>query len=1178
MATIYCCRANTDKEKFIFDQIAKRLKENNADGSPIQGSRGVFLIVPEQYTLQAERNAFLYLDVDVLMDLEVLSQSRLSHRVMSETGGTTRTPIDQYGRQMLLTKIILEQNQNLAAFRGMQQRQSFIEMVNDLIAEMKQYDTGPEDLKAILATMKEETILYRKLQDVCIIFEEYEKALQDQYLDNEDFQELFLSKIQMSKQLCNTEIWVDGFDYFTPKNQRILLELMRYAQNVNVVLTALPPGKTGFGQAEKTAGVAASDSLHENPRDKELFELPQRVMMQLMELAAERGVGLEVQQISKEYEKQTDTIAAAIHHLERELYAYPYRTFEKKQQALHICQASNFYTEAETISTRITELVRDQGMRYRDIVVICNDLDVRGSILKRTLADYGIPCFIDQKRSLVNHPGIELILSLLSICSKGWQFEDVFRFLKTGLTTVGMMQDDAAKAGLEQADFSINVENLENYAYQYRIRGNRWKKEFTSLKNDKTGNQAEQLEQLNEIRSQLVSLISDFESALPKNKTVRDKTLLLYNFLQDTLLFPGKLELLTSRLADYGQLEYSEETAQVWATVLHIFDQIVELIGDATLSTEEYQSILQTGFESMEIGLIPTSIDEVLIGTMQRTRTGHIKALFVAGANDGVLPSDAAEEGILNEDEKSVLHKRHKEICKQDRLRTQEEQLAIYRNLCRAQQYLWVGFSASDQDGNELKQSMITDKIRKLFPDVPLEKDIINQNQFLDLAATPGSAIRHLSEAFRRSLDGEVLAPEWKTLYNWLRNPLYKEWNLYLSRMEHALLYTNSVKRLDRQLIEALYLRNGNSIHSISPSRLERFSRCPFSHFILYGIRPEERRIYDIAGRELGDLYHECLMRLSNELTQQNQELQSPESLWMQMTEDSCRQRVQELISEITEQYRNRTVTEEEMQYRTERISEVCWRSAWALVQHVQQGRIKHAYFEADFGRGEQKQFPAVEITLSQGNVLIEGKIDRVDVLGDPQNPNTSYVKIIDYKSGAEKFNTEEAIAGWKLQLMIYLRAAMGGVQKTSEAVKPAGIFYFGIAEPMIDAGEWTEEERVEKIADKIKRSFRLDGVVLQNENVIQSLDLDFDKRSDIVPVKRTKEGYSGTSASNLLSEEDFNALCGAVDQTIEELCSEFLQGNIDIKPKKRKTDSACTYCEYKSICNYEGQGQLRRG
>ena len=1152
MNTVYCCRADLDKERFLFDQIAERLKRNREDhsGGSLGGSRCVFLIVPEQYTLQAERNAFEHLGVTVLMDLEVLSQSRLRSRVLAETGGTNRTPIDQSGRQMLLTRILLEQEQRLVAFRGMHQRQRFVQLINDLISELKQYDTTPEDLAGILAETEEGTILHRKLSDLVILYEEYEKALAGRYLDAEDFQQLFLDQIRHSKQIRNATIWVDGFDYFTPRNQRVLLELLRYAAEVNILLTALPPGN-------------AAD------RDRELFELPRRFLMQFSERAAERGVGLDIQEVPQQYRKSD--LPAEFSHLERELFSYPYQKFFPQKEtepgyaagenSLRLCLASNYYTEAETIAARIIGLVREEGYRYRDMVVIINDLDLRGTILKRTLADYGIPCFMDQKRSIVHHPGVELILSVLSICNHNWQFEDVFRFLKTGMTPL-VNADDLA--------------DLENYAYQYRLKSWQWKRGFTYIKKDRSTDHDKKLEQLNSLRERLVEAISPLETEWPKAATAREKTQLLYRYLTETLEFETRAEDLANQLVEAGSLEYAEETSQVWATVLALLDQITELLGDAPLSGEDYAAILQTGFEGVEIGLIPTSIDEVLIGTMQRTRTGRVRALFVAGANDGVLPSNSNAEGLLNEDEKSLILNRHREICKQDLYRTQEEQLAIYRNLCHAQERLWLSYSASDQEGGELKPSMILDKIRRLFPQIPLEKDLINEGGFLELVETSVSATRHLTEALRRNLDGETLGTDWKVLYNWLHTQP-AGWQDHLRRMERALLYTNQVEQLEQKLVEQLYLRNGALQHSVSPSRLERFGRCPFAHFILYGIRPEERRIFDIAGRELGDLYHECLMHLSNELTSKDLELSDPASPWMLMTEESCRARIGELVSEMAARYQERTTTDEEMAYRIGRMTDVCFQSAWAMVQHVQQGRIKRAWFEAEFGRGQEAQFPPVEIKVDRGTVLIEGKIDRVDVLGNPESSGAEFVKIIDYKSGSDKFSAEEAMDGWKLQLMIYLKAAVQGLQKEAAenkteaaAVKPAGVFYFGISEPMIDSGELSAEERAGRVADQIKRSFRLDGVLLQENLVIESLDSGISGYSDVVPIRLTKDGYAGTSARRLLSEEDFQQFIGAVDQTIETLCKEFLAGSIEIKPKKRKNETACTYCDYKSICNYE--------
>jgi ATP-dependent helicase/nuclease subunit B len=294
----------------------------------------------------------------------------------------------------------------------------------------------------------------------------------------------------------------------------------------------------------------------------------------------------------------------------------------------------------------------------------------------------------------------------------------------------------------------------------------------------------------------------------------------------------------------------------------------------------------------------------------------------------------------------------------------------------------------------------------------------------------------------------------------------------------------------------------------------------------------------------------------------------------MSVTREECQRFIDGFIEEAAQDYREGVLVQgEEERYRGTRMKKVCGEAAWALVEHVQTGRIRDVFFESEFGRAVGKKFPPIEIRLGEDTVYIEGKIDRVDVLRGKDGDPGQYVKIIDYKSGRERFDTEEARAGWRLQLMLYLRAAVGaGVAEANRdnPYKPAGVFYFEIAEPQIDVTD-APDEYTEKVKAERKKSFKLDGVVLDDESIIESIAGEFSGYSDILPVRRTKEGlYTGTTEKKLLKEEDFSELLDAVNNKVKELCSELSGGSIEIKPKKVKDETACKYCLYKSICCFD--------
>ena len=476
MLKLYYGRENIDKERVMFDEIAATLPLIGQNS----GIERIIMLVPDQYTLQAERNAIFGLKVRGLMDLEVLSMNRLAGKVLDETGGSTRVHIDKHGRHMLLSKIISDEDDNLQVFRGLSQSHSFIDMTNNLISEMKQYNTGLSDLKAIMEGMEADTLLHRKLSDIYRIYEKYEEQIEDKYIDTEDYINLFISQIGKSSIVNGTVFWVSGFDYFTPKSIRVIAELIKYGKDVNIVLT--------------------EDS---SSRDKELFGITRRMGEKIKQASGEHRT-------AEYYLTEPVTVRnKALEHLERELFAYPYEEYKGGRDAVTFCRAANYYSEAETAAVYILRLVREKGLRFRDIAVICNDMEGRGSIIKRVFDEYGISYFLDQKRSILHNPAVVFISALLDTVTEGWLYEDVFRLLKTGFCPV------------EQEDW----ERLENYAIRYRIQGKRWNKDFQYGKSEFG---EEEVVRLNEVRKTFAGFIGEFSVEFNKAQTVREKTAALY--------------------------------------------------------------------------------------------------------------------------------------------------------------------------------------------------------------------------------------------------------------------------------------------------------------------------------------------------------------------------------------------------------------------------------------------------------------------------------------------------------------------------------------------------------------------------------------------------------------------------------------------------------------------------
>ncbi len=1150
MLNIYYGRENLRKDKFIFDSIragglgtaagaqdGQRMQSDaqagavGAAGNPGTGNSAekTLLLVPDQFTLQAERDAFFYLGVKGFMDLDVVSISRLGTKIMNETGGGRDPMINKYGRHMLLVKILRETAEELQLYRGMEKKQAFIEMMNNFISELKQYGADPHQLREITAEMDGDTFLKRKLEDVAVVFEKYEEQIAGKYIDTEDYVGLYADKIRESQKIKDTEIWIYGFDAFTPKNFEVISKLMSTAKNVNLVITGSDQG-----------------------RDSDLFSLSRHIMERFVKLAEDAGVPWEKHAVPDSF--LIDDRAPSIKALEQELYSLPVQPqnlHEEETGGITLVKSANFYSEAETAAVKVLSLVRDQGLKYNEIILICNDLETRGTIAKRVFKQYGMELFLDKKQSIIHNPASVFMLSLLELADGKYNSEAVFRMLKTDLT------------GLPWKD----TEQLENYARKYKIKGRRWTAAFAKGEAE-YGEEA--FAQLQKVREQVIGPVQEFCRDFRRCRSVKECVQTLYRYMTEVYNIPERLEQLMQAQENMGLMSAAAETSQVWGCIMDVLDQFIDVIGDVevsgtgtpaaktdsgdekVLTVEGFADILKAGLEAIELGLLPPTADGLIMGTMQRTRSSQVKAMLVLGANEGLLPASTESSSLLSEDEKRRLIERDIEICKIDDIRRQEEKMAIYKNLSKPSRELWISYSASNENGETLKPSQLISTIHEIFPDIQEEKDIISSGKPGDLIQASDAGKEHLTAALRAAAAGGGLDPAWMPVIHW-----YSE-NDDLDKIREGITYTGKQQNVSREFVKKLY-RNDQELDALimSPSRLESYSRCPFAHLIQFGLRPDEQRVFEVGSREIGDAYHNCFMELFRWLSDDGRDISDPASKWNKVTKEECSVKIGEILDADNASYREGLmVAGEEEKYRSGRIKEICSDIGWILIDHVRAGKVHSMKLESEFGRGGD--MPPVTVETGSGKVLIEGKIDRIDVLDDDR------IKIIDYKTGKESFSADEARKGYRLQLMLYLRAAQEQVHK------PAGVFYFLIDEPKVNVQKLLPEEVADAVTREVQNSYKMKGAMIDDESIIRGIAGEFADSSQIVSLKRTAKGYFDYNSGTLMGEEEFLTLQREVDAKVKELCTDLLDGKNPARPMKTEVRSACTFCQFRSICQFD--------
>lgn len=1089
MLNIFYGRENLDKEKFIFSNLGKR----------------ALIIVPDQYTLEAERQTFRHLGVEALMDVEILSPTRLGSRILGELGGGRKNFIDKYGRHMLLYKSALRQRESLHVFRGMEKKASFLESVNNFISEMKQYGCGAEDLLTMANEGEKDSYTQQKLMDIYTLFADYEKQIEGKYTDSEDYVDLYINRVSESGLVRDNQIWIYGFDSFAPKTMALVGQLMACAADVNLVITYDRGGK-----------------------DEELFDLADMIIYQAEKLADSLGVEYRRQAIPEEYDCKEKKLALA--HLEKELYAVPASPIDDVE-GVTLVEAANIYNEAESAASYILHLVRDKGLRYRDILLLCNDMETRGEILVRVFEEYGIPLFTDIKKDILSNPAVQTIISLLDVVVEKYRTEDIFKLLKSGF---GDLSSD-------------ELAELENYSIKYKIKGYLWKKPFLRGKSEYG---EEELAALEVLRQRAINPVLPLEPIFRAEST--DEFIKgFYKYLTDQIKLPEKILAFIGEQEEKGFWDLADETAQIWQSLVNILDQIYDIMGNDEFEADAFRDIFVTGLSQVQIGLLPPTEDGLVMGTVQRSRSGRVKAVVVVGANEGILPQEKPTQGIFSAEEREFFRQKGRELCKVDSVRFMEEKMAIYRNLTGATDYLWMSYSIADGEGNQTKPSSVFGKMKELFPGVQVEKDVLNREDAKALINSKTSGLRHLSKALQDLSEGIPVSSQWAETLRWFEENKQET----IEKLKEGIAFTNKQEALGSSAAEAIFKKDLTKAMSLSPSRLEKFSRCPFSHLVLYGLRPEERRIFEVAPREIGDIYHQCLMEMTKELTVDGLEITDEKSPWMTITREECDQIVSKEMEKIASEYREGVfVDNAASEYRAGRALEICQEVCWTAVEQVRCGHIKSIMPEVAFGRFGK--IPPITVELDTQKVFIEGVIDRVDMLSDDK------VKIIDYKTGNESFSVAEAEQGYRLQLMLYLQAAC------KDEYKPAGVFYFKIKEPSIDlSARDIDKEALEK---EIRKSFKLDGVMVDDPLVIKDIAGEFEGFSEIVPIRATKEGIKNSGKEGLLTEEEFAALQKAVRDNVGQAVRDLMDGKIQAHPMKTKERSACAFCQYKGICRFD--------
>lgn len=1065
------------KSHYVFQKVIDESK-NNLNTS-------YYVIVPEQFTLAAQRTLVEMHPGKGILNIDILSFERLAYRVFEEVGGEKRKLLEETGKSMVLQKMV-QKNQKELTFLGSQMKKpGYLAEMKSMISEFMQYDVQESELEAMAEKAKDRPILQFKLKDMGILYSSFKEYLSGNYMTGEEVMDVLYRLLPSSKKLAGSVFVFDGFTGFTPVQMKVMQELLAMTKKVYVTIT-----------------MDTKENLYSLGKPYQLFYMSRKMLHGLRALTKE----IEEPVLIPPGENSRFTNSPALDFLEKHLFRYKKDCYEKEQQEIQIFSAMSPESELEEVARRMVRLVRENGYRYGEMAVITGDFAEYGKVAKQVFESVGVPYFLDEKHTILMNPFVEYVRAALEMAVQGFTYESVFRYLRCGISDVTQEEIDL----------------VENYCIALGIRGyNRWSEKWVRVYR---GMKPEEIQRINEIREKFAAETAVlYEGFSGGKKTVEEFTRCLYQFIVDSHV-QEKLKHMEEEFKVSGEKAMEKEYAQVYGIVMELFDKMVEILGKESVSRQDYRQLLETGMSEAKVALIPPSMDQVLIGDMERTRLKDVRALFFVGVNEGAIPKKGSNGGMLNELDRDFFADQGIELAPGTKEQMNMQRFYLYLNVTKPRDFLCLSYSQANGKGEIAGPAYFIGTIQKLFPKIAIAK-AEKPEQILEYLETPQTSLDYFLECLAEGRQDEKIFQE---LYSWyLKDETYRP-------LVQMLVKASKMKKpadfISASAAKVLY----GEVSLKTATRLERYAACAFAHFLQYGLKVSERVEYEFAARDMGNIMHLALEQFAVEVQKRGMK-------WSELSEEVRNELVDVCLNKITDDYGNTILhSSARNTYMIERTKRILRRTVWALQEQLKNSEFQPCGFEVSAGGG---------------------RIDRVDLL---EKENTVYVKIVDYKTGNQKFDLVALYYGLQMQLLIYLDAATE-VQKRrfpDKEIKPAGILYYNVKDPMLQE---KVEADVEETTAKILKKLKMNGLLINDVQIVQEMD------STLVslPAFLNKDG-SFSKKSSIASKEQFDVLGNYVKRKIVEIRDSIMEGDAQLAPYELNARTACSFCPYKTACGFD--------
>ena len=1116
--------AGSGKTRMLYDRVIKESMEHP--------ELAYLVVVPEQFTMQTQKEIIRLHPRHGVMNIDILSFKRLAYRVFEDLGVRIPVVLDDMGKSMVLRKVAGLKRGKLGLYKGHLEQAGFISQLKSQISELYQYGITPDMLEEA-ENSTDQPLLVQKLTDLEVIYSGFKEYIESHYVTAEEILDILCRELSRWEPLRDSVILLDGYTGFTPVQYRLVELFLIHARDVLCTVTIDP-----------------REHVYKESSIQHLFHMSRHTVCRVAAMAKQHGIPKREDIICSRRPAWRYDESPELDFLEQNLYRYYGKTWEGPVERIQVYKGRSPAGEAAYVCSRIQQMVQEEGLRYRDAAVITGDLTAYGRELAHQFDEAGIPYFLDVKKSILENPMVELMRAALEVV-KDFSYESVFRYLKTGL--VYDRENDGLSDGSRGYGEQM-TDRLENYVRALGIRG--WKRWDSQWERQYRGGEKLNLTELNDCRLWIINPLRPLREAFKEDgATIASVTSALRQYLEGMRLrekLEDYREFFLERKAP-GDENLAREYGQVYDRVMELLDRLEGLLGAEPADMKNYIQILDAGFQEIQVGVIPATIDQVMIGDITRSRLEAVKVLFFVGVNEGCVPQRKNGGSLLTDRDRAALRTMDIELAPTAKEDGCIQKFYLYLMMSKPSGRLVMTWAGLTSDGKSQRPSSLMGEVEKLFPGIRTQ----DQNTVEWAVRTVRDArelliqgLRGMQERDAGSKDGEEAA------FLQLFQHFYgsQEHRDKVRQLVDAAFYSYEERGIGRAAARALYGQNLQG----SVTRLEQFASCAYAHFLRYGLELMERQEYELEAVDMGNLFHQSIDRCFACMKDRGED-------WRELTEEGRKRLVKECVAQVTEEYGNTIMSSSARNaYLAGRVERITDRTIWALAEQVKKGDFEPAGFEVSFSAIDNLK--AMRIRLSRDEELqLKGRIDRLDLCQDEQHV---YVKIIDYKSGTTSFDLAALYYGLQLQLVVYMDAAveMEARNHPDKEVVPAGIFYYHITDPMADKQEGMSPEDIER---QILKQLRMNGLVNSELDIIQHLDREIEKESDVIPVA-IKDGYVQESRSSVASTRRFEDLRRFVNRKLKTAGQDILKGAVDLKPYKQGNRTACDYCPYHAVCGFD--------